>query len=118
MPAARCDDAEAGCPRPVDKIADQRRLIAEGQAVHDAGFSRLVREQRAAQRVGLDGDIDHVFALAESLEAVFDGRDRVARAFDDDVDFRMTHQRLPVVADVRRAPGERGVERWRGAAFG
>ena len=44
-----------------------------------------------------------MLAVRERRQAVLDRGDRVARAFDDDVDRRMRHQRLPVLADVGRA---------------
>ena len=99
--AARGDDREAGGARPVDQVADQRRLVAEGEAVDDAGLGRLARQQRAAERVGLDRDVDDVLAVREAPRGVLDRGDRMAGALDDDVDRRMRDQRLPVVADVR-----------------
>ena len=107
-----------GGARPVDEIADQRRLVAEGQAVDDAGLSRLAGEQRAAQGIGLDGHVHDVLVLGERLETMLDRRDRVACAFDDDVDLRMPYQRLPIVADVRRSLRDGGIDRRRGAALG
>ena len=94
--------------RPVDEVADQRRLVTEGQAVHDAGLGvAFAGEQGAAQRVGLDGHVHDVLALGERLET----RSTAAIGLpDDDVDLRMAHQRLPVLADVRRAVRQGGVD--------
>ena len=108
--APRGDDRKARGARPVDQLADQRRLVAIGEAVDHAGVRRLARQQRPAERVGLDRDVDHVLAVAECLEAMLDRSDRIARAFDDDIDLRMAHQRLPVVAEVRRPGRKRIVE--------
>ena len=116
--APRRHDRESGCTRPVDEFADQRGLVAVGQAVDDALLGRLAREQGAAERVRLDRDIDHMLALAKRFQAMLDRGDRIAGALDDDVDARMPHQRLPVVAHVRLAGGERVVERLCGVALG
>ena len=40
------DDLEAAGARPVDVLADERRLIAPGQRVDDARRARLLRQQR------------------------------------------------------------------------
>ncbi len=101
---------KAAGARPVDQVADQRRLVAEGERIDHAGFGRLARQQRAAERIGLDRDVDHVLAVREGFQAVVDRGDRVAGAFDDDVDRRMAHQRLPVLADVGGAVLQRCVE--------
>ena len=98
------DDAESGGSRPIHQIADQRGLVAVGEAVDHARFRRLAREQRAAERIGLDRDVDDVLAVAERGKAMLDRRRRVAGAFDHDVDARMRDQLLPVVADVRACP--------------
>ena len=103
-------DREAAGSRPVDQVADQRRLVAEGERVDDAGLGRLPRQQRPAERIGLDRDVDDVLAVRIREQAVLDGRDRMAGALDDDVDGRMRDQRLPVLADVRRARLDGAVE--------
>ena len=97
------DHREAAGARPVDQVADQRRLVAEGQRIDHAGLGGALRQQRAAEGIGLDGDVDHVLAVREGLQAMLDRGDRIAGAFDDDVDRRMPHQRLPVVADMGAA---------------
>ena len=92
--AAGGDDAEARGARPIDEVADQRRLVAESEAVNDAGLGGLARQQRAAERVGFDGDVDDVLALTKRVQAMFHRGDRVAGAFDDDVD-RGMRERAP-----------------------
>ena len=53
-----------------------------------------------------------MLALRERLQAMVDGGHRVAGAFDDHVDRRMAHQRLPIVADERGAALARVVQRF------
>ena len=110
--AAPCgDDGEAASARPVDEVANESRLIAERERIDDTGVGRLACEQRSAQRVGFDGHVDDMLAVARRFEAVVDGRDRMPGAFDDDVDRRVANERGPVVADMRRAQLDRFVER-------
>ncbi len=111
------DDAESGGPRPIDEIADQRRLVAIREAVDHARVGRLARQQRTAKGIGLHGDVDHVLAVAERGKTMLDRRRRVAGAFDHDVDVRMRDQLLPVVADMRGALGQRVVERSGGGSL-
>jgi hypothetical protein len=101
--APRRHHREAAGAGPIDQIADQRRLVAEGQRVDNAGIGRLLRQQRPAEGIGLDRHVDHVLALRKCFQAMVHGRDRIAGAFDDHVDRRVAHQGLPVVADVRAA---------------
>ena len=84
MAASRGDDREAAGASPVDQVADQRRLVAVGEAVDDPGLARLAGQQWPAERVRLDGDVDDVLAIGERAEAVLDRRRRVAGALDDD----------------------------------
>ena len=112
------DHREAAGARPVDQLADQRRLIAEGQRIHDTGLLGATGEQRATEGVGFDGHVDHMLAVREGLETVIDRGDRVTGALDDHIEGRMTHQRLPVLTDVRGASGQRGVDARGSAAFG
>ncbi len=97
--AAGRDDREAAGARPVDQVADQRRLVAEGERIQHAGRRRTLRQQRTAEGIGLDRDVDHVLAVVEGAQAVLDRRDRMAGAFDDDVDLRMAR---PAPASRRR----------------
>ena len=62
--AAGRDDRESGGARPVHQVADQRRLVAVGQAVDHARLRCPLRQQRPAERVGLDRHVDHVLAVA------------------------------------------------------
>ncbi len=100
------DDAEAGGAGPIHQIANQRRLVAVGQAVDYAGFRRPAREQWPAHRIRFHGDHDDMLAMPECGECVFDCGDRVAGCLDDDVDQRMCHERLPVVAHMCEAGRE------------
>jgi len=118
VPPAGRHHAESGGARPVDQVADDRRLVAVGEAVDYARLGGLAREQRAAERVGLDGHHHHVLAVAERGERVLDRRERVARRFDDDVDRGMRHQRLPVVRDVRARFLDRSIQRRSAVALG
>jgi hypothetical protein len=97
---------KAAGARPVDQVADQRGLVAEGQRIDHARLLRLVREQGAAEGVGLDRHVDHVLAVREGIEAVVDGGDGVAGALDHDVDGRLARHGLPVVGD----PGGAGLQ--------
>ena len=63
------DHLEAAGARPIDMLADQRRLIAPGEAVDHARFLRLAREQRARERIRLDVDHDDMLAVGDRLEA-------------------------------------------------
>ena len=83
------DHLEAAGARPVDVLADQRRLVAPGQAVDDAGRLGLAREQRARQRVGLDVDHHDVLAMRDRLERVANAGLRDAGRLDDHLDARM-----------------------------
>jgi hypothetical protein len=89
VPAPRGHDRKAGGARPVDQFAYQRRLIAVAEAVHHACSLRLAREQRPAEGIGLDRDVDHMLAMGEGCQAMFDCGRRIAGAFDDDVDLWM-----------------------------
>ncbi len=95
--AARRRDREARGARPVDQLADQRRLIAIGEAVDHAGLGRALGEQGAAKGVGLDRHHDHALAVAERFQRVLDRGNRIAGRFDDHVDLGMGNQRPPVV---------------------
>ena len=109
---------EAAGAGPVDQVADHRRLVAVGQAVHHAGLGRTPRQQRAAERVGLHRDVDDMLALPDRGQDVVHRRHRGAGALDHDVDLRQRHQRLPVVGDPGAAFAQRGLCRRGGAALG
>ena len=98
--AARGDDAEAGGARPVDQVADERGLIAVGEAVDHARL--LPPSARAADRRTASAStvtMTTCLPVAERGERVLDRRDRIAGGLDHDVDRGMRDQRLPVVAD-------------------
>ena len=104
-------DGKPAGARPVDEVADQRRLVTKSERIDHAGFGRAAREQRAAKRIRLDGHVDDMFVLGKRFEAMVDGGNRMPGAFDDDIDRRMAHQRQPVVADMGIAGLQRSVER-------
>ena len=110
MPAPGGHHREAAAARPVDQVADQRGLVAEGERVDDTRLRSTFGQQRATERIGFDRHVDDMLAVREGLKAMVDGSDRMSRAFDDDVDRGMAHQGLPVVADMRAAIGQRSIE--------
>ena len=97
------DHLEAAGARPVDVLADQRRLVAPGEAVDHAGGLGLAGEQGARQRVGLDVDHDDVLAVRDRLERVDDAGLGDAGRLDDHLDAGTCDQRLGVGGDVRCA---------------
>ena len=113
VPAPRGDDREARGARPVDEIADERRLVAVRQAVDHSRCRGALRQQRAAEGICLHGDHHHMLAVLERGERVLDRGDRIPRGFDDDVDPGMREERAPVVAEVRGVVLERRIERRR-----
>jgi hypothetical protein len=106
------DHLEAAGARPVDLLADQRRLVAPGEAVDHARRLRPPGEQRPGERVRLDVDHDDVLAVRDRGERVADARLRDPGRLDDYLDLRTGDQRRRVVADVGTAGlarfGERG----------
>ncbi len=78
VPAAGRRHLEARGAGPVDQLADQRRLVAIGEAVDHAGRGRAAGEQRAAEGVGLDRHHHHALAVAEGFQRMLDGGDRIA----------------------------------------
>ena len=60
---AGADHLEAGGARPIDMLANERRLVAPGQAVDHAGRLGAARQQRPGHRVGFHIDHDDVLAI-------------------------------------------------------
>ena len=116
--AASRRDVEARSARPVDQFADQRRLVAIGQAVDHARRGGALGQHRAAQSIRLDGDHDHMLAVAESFQRMLGGSDRIAGRLDDDLDVGLADQGLPIVGEMRVAVAARVVEGGRGGDFG
>ena len=114
MAAPGSDHLETRCPRPVDQIANQRRLIAVGEAVDHPGRLCLACEQGAAQGIGLDRDVDHVLAVGESCQTMLHRGGRIAGALHDNVDSGMRDQFLPVIAEMGVALRQRIVKRGSG----
>ena len=52
-----------------------------------------------------------MLSMREGVQAMVDRRDRVAGAFDDDVDRRVRHQGAPVLANMGRPGRNCSVER-------
>ena len=94
------DDAEPAGARPVHQLADQRRLVAVGHAVHDAGRLRLARQQGASEDVGLHVDHDDVLALGDCASGMRDAGRGVAGGFDRDVDVGGCEHRHGVVGET------------------
>ena len=115
---ARGDHLEASGARPVDHLADQRRLIAVRQAVDDASGLGALGEQRADERVGLDVDHHQVLAVLDGGERVANAGRRAARRLDQHVELRRSHEGVGVVSDARRIAGGGCGERRRGELFG
>ncbi len=99
VPAPGGDDVEPRSACPVHQVADDRRLVAVGEAVHHARLPRALGEDRAAKGVGFHRDHHHVLAVPESGERVLHPRHRVAGRLDDDVHLRIRDQLLPVIRD-------------------
>src|ERR1700693_5847641 len=53
MASAGGDHAEARGARPIDEVANQRRLVSESEAVNDARLRSFSRQQRTTESIGL-----------------------------------------------------------------
>ncbi|KAG1244689.1 hypothetical protein G6F65_021656 [Rhizopus arrhizus] len=96
---ARRHHFKAGGTRPVHHFADQGRLVAVGQRIHDARLARAARQQRAGQRVRFDVDHDDVFAVFAAGQHVADAGCGLAGGVDDDVDVGAGDDGVGVVAE-------------------
>ncbi len=94
------DHREAAGPRPVHQFADQRRLVAIGQAVDHAGGLGFARQQRAGEHVGLHIHHDDVLALANRATGMGDAGRGVAGGFDHDLDLREGDHRRGVIDEA------------------
>ena len=103
---ARAGDREAGEPRPVDEVADERRLVAPGERVDDACLRGAPGEGGAGDDVSLDGDHHDVLAVLDRCERVRDAGRRRAGRLDDHVGPAGFDQRQGVRAGLGR-PGSR-----------
>ena len=88
-------------------LADQRRLVAPGEAVDDARRLRPAREQRAGDRVGLHIDHDDVLAVRDRRKRVTDAGFRHAGRLHDHLDVGKADQRFGVGRHVGAARLER-----------
>ena len=98
---ARRDHLEARGARPVDVLANQRRLIAPGEAVDHARGLGLAREQGTRDRVGLDVDHDDVLAVLDGFQRMDDAGLGDAGGFDDHLDAGMCDEGFGIGGDVR-----------------
>ena len=99
MAAAGGNHGKSTGPSPVDKFTGQRRLVAIGHRIDYPGIARCGGQRRATKGVSLDGGVDHMFALAKSGDRMCHRGDRIAGAFDNDIDCRMRYHGLPVVTN-------------------
>ena len=93
-------------------VADQRRLVAIRERVHDASGARVhdaIREQRADECVGLDVHHDQVLAVLDGGQRVADASRRAASRLDQHVQGRRSYQSVGVVGHAGRARGGGGV---------
>ena len=103
VPATSRDHREAACPRPIDEITGQSRLITVGKAVNHTGLPGLMGQDRAAERVSLDRHVDDRLSGRKCRQTVFDGGHRIAGALGNHIDAVEFDERFPVVGEVRRA---------------
>jgi hypothetical protein len=80
---------KAAGPRPIDQLADERRLVAIGERIDDALRPRLLGEQRPGEHVGFDIDHDDMFFCGDRGAGMGNARGRDPGCFDDDLDVRM-----------------------------
>src|SRR5690606_12752943 len=99
MSAPGRHDGEAAGTSPVDQITDESGLVTEGQRVNHASIACFSCQQRPAKCVRFYSDIDHMFAMRKSLQAVIYSRDRISCAFDDDINPRILYDCVPVFRD-------------------
>ena len=116
---AGCGDDKAGRARPVDHFRNQRRLVAIGHGIDDAGLARLAGQKRSGQRVGLDIDHDDVLARLDRGERMRNAGIRTAGRLDHHVDTLVGNRGAAVVGeagarDARRIPAH-GLARKLGA---
>jgi len=90
------DHSEAGGASPVDQLGGQRRLVAIGHRVDDAGRASLGGEQRSGEDIGLDVDHDDVLAGGDGGAGVEDAGLRAAGGVDHHVDVGASGQFLAV----------------------
>ena len=101
------DNAKTRGARPVHHLGDQRRLVAIGQRIDDAGAARFLGQQRASQHVGLHIDHDDMLAGLNGRARMLDAGGGIAGGLDDDIDLCRSVALAPsavnVVAAIRAA---------------
>jgi len=100
MTAPGCYNRESAGSSPIHQIANQGRLVTKGERVKNPRFGRSTRQERAAESVCFDGDIDDVFAVLEGEQAVVDRMNRGPGAFNNNVNGGVLNERAPVLANV------------------
>ncbi len=102
---ARGDHLEPARARPVDHLADQRRLVAVRQRVDDSCFLRPAGQQRPGQRIGFDVHHHDVLAMLAARQHMPDpGRWRPG-GVDHDVDIRLRDHPRALVEEAHRTDG-------------
>jgi hypothetical protein len=76
--------------RPVNQLADQRRLVAIGERIDHARRPCLFGEQGPGQHVGFNVDHDDVLFRGDRRAGVDDARSRHPCRFDNHFDFRVS----------------------------
>ena len=87
------DHLETAGARPIDMLADQRRLVAPGKTVDHAGRARLRGEQRTGHHVGLDVDHHDMLAVLDDLQRMRNAGLGIAGRLDDHLDVGERDQR-------------------------
>jgi hypothetical protein len=94
------DHRKAARARPVDHLADERRLVAVGHRVDGAGAARLRRQVGPRQHVGLDIDHDDVLALGRCGKRMADAGQRIAGRLDHHLDVGLGDHRNAVLDEA------------------
>src|SRR4029450_3447016 len=88
------DHVEAAGARPVDVLANERGLVAPGEAIDHARGLRLARKQGTGERIRLDVDHHDVLAVPDGAQGVAYAGGRDAGRVADDFDLRARDTRL------------------------
>jgi hypothetical protein len=105
------DHVEAAGARPVDVLANERGLVAPGEAIDHARGLRLARKQGTGERIRLNVDHHDVLAVPDGAQGVTYAGGRDAGRLDDHFDLGASDQRFRVLRHVRGAARERVPQR-------
>ena len=94
------DHLEAAGARPIDHLADERRLVAVGQRIDQARRRRFARHERPGERIGFHVDHDHVPARLAGQARMAQAGAWIAGGFDHHVEPVGPDQRLGIVGNV------------------